>query len=324
MSETFKLRVMLTGLILSVINEETASKARFCSLLVDARKKKQGLDEHELKPHRGFIRFPLDSLVDLPPGAEKHVGVWYLKRQRLIFKVKEEPLPTGTSPNFFRVDELDEVKAGEPHPIKAVEGQEGSFTWVLDMNKVFPDFDLDPRLFQSTPPDDSVLAQVIFDRGRVRTQKLTPVVWEYDTTLSGQVYKQQFAHEVVVMMDNLTSAELLVVDFDDPKKVQSIDLKKFMNDGVIRLSIINVCEKNPLQWSTDIEITPDVDSKWFFQVMPQPLKNKVAEQLRGKNAELPIPRPVPGSVEIGAQGSGNCIKTKALSRKFRIDELDKN
>jgi hypothetical protein len=323
MSDTFRLHVTLTGLLISVINEDLDSKARLCSLLVDARKPTKGLDGLKLAPHRGFIRFPLDSLVNLPPGAEDHVGVWYLGRQRLIFQVEDVPTPTGEPSNPFIVEKLD-LKPGEPHPVKPAAGQEFSFTWVLDMNKVFPDFDLDERLFDATPPPDSVLAQIIFDRGRVLTQKLTPVAWNYDTTLSGQPYQQEFAHEAVVMMDNVTSAKLLVVDFDHPENTQTIDLSQFKKDGDVKITIVNVCEKNPLQWPIPIEITPDVDSKWFFQLMPQSLKDTVVEKLSkdNKNLELPIPHPIPGSGGLGAQGSGNCIKTKALSRKFRVKELD--
>jgi hypothetical protein len=316
---SFDLKVVFTGLMVFVPNGCQNSRARMCALVVDGRQEDRfALDGTQLRPHRAFVRFPIDNLSPTS-GAKESFGLWYLDRQRIIFDIESED---DDKPGVaFGVRALS-MAAGSVHPEEPSKDDRFSFSWALNLERLSPYFTIDPRLLEASPPEDSVIAQVVIDRGILQTATVTPIVWACDTTLSEQIYNQAFAHEVELVFDSIRAARIRAISFDDPDKVQILDLSSLQRDGRVEISIVNACERNPLQW--DITQTPeaDVDTKWVFELLDEAGKASVVDRLR--KAELPIPRPLRPLTKLGgAPGSGNCIPPFAPRPVyFGVRELD--
>jgi hypothetical protein len=279
-----------------------------------------------LRRHRAFVRFPINDVSILSKQLQKEgalmdesLGIWYLRRDRLFFDFEEDP-DTSPEVNGFEVSRLAIPPQG--HPRTPTNENRDSFTWALDMQKVFPRFSVDKRLLSPTPPERSLAAQVIIDRGKVRTKSTTRAVWDYDPTLSGNHYQQVFAHEIMVRYTKLASARITAVNFDNPTRRKFLDLTSLERGGELEIEIVNTCDVNPLQWpKDDDEPVPDEDTKWFFELIAPDLQDEIRTRLEGR--PLPIPRPVKiPDDNIGAPGSGNCIPPRLTSTPFSFEELD--
>jgi hypothetical protein len=309
----FELRVVMTGLIVFVRNH-AAGRTRLCALLVDARQGRRALDRTVLREHQGVIKIPGSRPLELD-------------RQRIFLKlVEEQPNPFGT-PGF-------PLQGRGDRPTEPASGQEDSFHWVLEMSRVFSRFDLDPVLLRRTPPARTVLAQFLIDRGEIVTRRLASerrrTIWRYRHTLDipDGAFQQVFAHEVELILRNLRSASLVLVPFADGPRIER---SLVPHGGRIEIRIENTCECDLPRDQPE----PDVDSKWYFELMSAPRKEQALDIMRIRNIDLPIPEPIlhlPRADADGiwsarekpqeSPGSGNCLKVRAADMDLSdLDEL---
>lgn len=313
----FDLNITLTGLVVFVPNACANSRAKMVALLVDGRQEdRKALDRQFLRFHKGFVKFPIEN-ISPTNGVEESFGLWYLNRERLFIEV-EHLNDDAAVANLFNITQ---PSLGDPHPETPDQSNRHSFSWVLNLEKASPDFLIEPELLGSSPPKESVLAQVVIDQGTLQTKETTPVVWTYETTLSGKIYNQVFAHEVELLFKDLKSARIRAVSFDSPDKNKYLDLGALQKDGRVKIDIINACERNPLDWDITQRIEADEDTKWYFELLKKASKEKVVDDLR--KAHLPVPRPLRPVDKGGAPGSGNCIPSKVQAPvPFSIKDLD--
>jgi hypothetical protein len=261
-----------------------------------------------LREHQGVIKIPNSRPL-------------VLDRQRIFLKLVEE------QPNGFAIERFPLV-TGSQRPVEPASGEEGSFHWVLEMKRVFSGFDLDTNLLGPNPP---ALAQFLIDRGRVVTRRLASerarTIWRYPHTLDipDGSFRQVFAHEVELVLRNLRSASLVLVPFGAGRP-RELPLEP--QGGRIEIQIENTCECDQPRERPE----PDVDSKWYFELMNATRKEQARDILRIRNIRLPIPEPVqhlrtadgPGKgsplTEEESPGSGNCLKARAAD--MDLSDLD--
>jgi hypothetical protein len=324
---SFDLTIVFTGLIGFVENSYRNSKARMCGLAIDGEiEKKSTFDSSKLRMHRSFVKFPIDAVSSLSNEIDKKpmdetFGLWYLRRDRVLVEITEtSDAPFGV--NDFYIERMNIPDTGHPKkPADVAPEDRDSYTWSLGMGKVFPRFKVDPLLLSAKPPARSVAAQVVIDRGKVRTKSFTRALWGCDTTLSGKKYEQVFAHEIMVSYRSLAAARLVAVSFDTPDRRKYLDLTALQRGGKLEIHVINVCDCNPLQWPNNDDPTPDEDTKWIFELTDPSLHEEIRGSLAGK--PLPIPRPIEIIKDgTGAPGSGNCIPPDLSKAPFTFVELD--
>jgi hypothetical protein len=326
----FDLTVVFTGLVGFVENTCRNSRAQMCALLVDGDRTQQPsistLDGSTLRTHRAFVKFPISNVSVVSRQIHRRpmdqsFGLWYLRRDRIFFEIENDPnAPPGV--NDFHIERME--ISGQGHPTKPADvssEDHNSFTWALDMQKIFPCFEVDPLLLSQTPPLETLAAQVVIDRGKVRTKSFTRAVWDIDSILSGKPYRQVFSHEIMVSYTKLAAARMVAVDFDNRQPRKVLDLTSLERCGSLEVHIINVCSSNPLQWPTNEDPKDDEDSKWNFELASTESREEIRRRLKG--GCLPIPRPF----EIlrdgpGAPGSGNCIPPRLSSAPFSFKEFD--
>jgi hypothetical protein len=316
---SFNLKFTFTGLIMFVPNACRNSKAQMCALVVDGRQEdRKALDGTSLRPHRAFVKFPVENLSPTK-GTNESFGLWYLERERLILELE----PIDSKPNEFEIQNMV-LAAGVPHPEEpdvTNEQNRQSFSWALDLERLSPDFRLDPRILEPTPPEETALAHIMISEGKLKTAATTPVVWACDTTLSDQIYNQAFAHVIELVFEGLEEARILSISFDNPDKIKVLDLGNLQRDGRVEVNFVNTCQHNPLQWDITQTSEADIDTKWHFQLLTDEAKQTIVDKLR--RAELPVPRPLRPAGPGGAPGSGNCIPPKLRTPvQFTVPELD--
>jgi hypothetical protein len=328
---SFNLKIIFSGLVMFVPNAYEESKARLCALLLDGtnlkiKDEERGISERQaldgkskLRFHRAFLRFPCDIVSGNDSAELDDVGIWYLERQRLILK---------TDPHEQAINSF-EALGQEPDSAALVPSSEdaSSFFCAADMNKVYKDFMVDPRLLLPNPPEGRVMAQFFIDQGTLSNESLTRFIMEYDSTLSDSIYKHAFSHEIALVLKDLEGAKLVAVSFDGSRPPRELDLaclpkKKVPGENdLVEVYLLNLCTENPLQWNVEGEVVPDIDSKWYYELLSEDDQASLKKILR--NGFLPIPRPVQEPEDFAGPGSPNCIpKRTSRAVEFSAPELD--
>jgi hypothetical protein len=316
----FNLHVKFTGLVTFVKNADETAYPPMCAVLVDARESRRALDGTILKRHRPFVRYPSREVVGATRnrGESENQGIWYIDRQRIYFEVFEDAPPL-TLPTLTQQVKVFPDGHPEKPDFNERENKE-SLSWLFDLKRLFPDFEVDPRVLAPQPDQEAmVAAQVVIDRGILGTGLFTDAVWEMDRVLSGAPYRQVLSHEVKLVYENLREARMVAVSLDDPTAVRYLDLTGLPLNGeeAVEIFVVNACDDNPLQWEVPLTPTADVDSKWYFELLSTAARGKLSRSL-GKH-ELPHPKPVEGfdgSGGPGAQGSHNCIPAQSGATSY--------
>lgn len=281
MSETikFNLRIIFTG-ICSFVTDKPVSKepTKMGLVLLDAwdntkTTSKPTIDGKEnLKRHGAMVRFPLRNIsgAGIPRDG---LGVWYLKRQRLIFRFEPD---TG---NPFKVD-----------PDKIPEN-------VADMTKVIPEFSrVDSEVLGDRPPRD-VLASAIFNKGFLSASLDLVHPWLFKNTLS---VVEGMAFEIHLTFSGLTKMTLEAKKFSNTVNPRpgnpgsglpgSLEIIGVEEGETVVITIANLCDENPLIWPIDPKDIPeeDRDFKWHYEILPADTKQRLKNRLNDRDVPFPI------------------------------------
>jgi hypothetical protein len=325
---SFDLTVVFTGLT-GFVENTGASRARMCVLLPKGDPARtSSFDKSPLRRHRAFVKFPIGNVSSLSNQLESRplddsVGIWYLRGDRVFFQIVEDPDQPGGG-NDFQINQTILPHARHPRTAAGLsEAQRESFSWALDMQRVFPGFQVDPLLLARYPPADRLAAQVFIDRGKIATKSMTTAVWRFQPPLSSAPYEQVLAHEVKLSFTRLVAARLMAQSFDPAQEPRFLDLTGLARGGQLLIEIVNTCDLNPLQWKSDLGPSPDEDSKWIFELADPDVANAIRAIVKLDKRPLPIPVPAEVLTDgIGSPGSGNCIPPRLAATRFKCAELD--
>jgi hypothetical protein len=332
---SFDLTVVFTGLT-GFVENTGASRARMCVLLPNGDPPRMpgtppptsSFDGSKLNRHRAFVRFPIANVSSLSNRLESRPlddseGIWYLRGDRVFFQIVEDPEQPGG--NDFQINQTILPNAHHPRTAASLPlAQKESFSWALDMQRVFPGFQVDPLLLGRYPPASRLAAQVFIEGGTIATKSTTTAVWRFEPPLSSAPYEQILAHEVKLSFKRLVGARLMAHSFDPAQEPRFLDLTGLARGGQLLIEIVNTCDLNPLQWKVDeARPLPDEDSKWIFELADPDVADAIRAILKLGNRQLPIPVPVEVLTDgIGSPGSGNCIPPKLPATRFQCAELD--
>jgi hypothetical protein len=319
----FNLTVVFTGLVGFVENSNSTSKAKMCALLVNGNEPRaSSLDGLVMRRHRAFMTFPIGNLSDPTGSPDDSFGLWYLDRDRIFFELA----PADPSSNFNRFH-VTRATVNGPHPeTPDAQVDQTSFTWALDMQRVFSGFQVDPLLLQGAPgpADKRLAAQIFFSGGEVLTKKTTRVVWRFEPTLFQGTYQQVFADEIMIQYYNLAAARVVAHSLDPGKLPTVLDLTSLprdANNGLL-IEIVNTCDSDPLGWGDDGKPQDDEDTKWIYELAEPGVLRAIKASLQVQSKPVPIPEVVRVVSGPGGPGGSNCIPPRLASASFTCPELD--
>lgn len=258
----FNLEVSFIGLCLFVPNK---TSTKICVVLPNAEgnapNSKKSLDGTWLSRHRAFLRFDMKNLKGMPQVPEDSLAVWHLTRRELkIDTIKDNP---------FKITALDKV---------------------LNLLDIAPDFCVpDPDVV--TGDTDKITSRLLIEQGEILTGEPTADAWRVPPTLKlcgGIVRYPALSTRVILKIEKMDELILSVTQMTGGTDQAPLHLEA--PDGeTVKISVVNLCDNNPLQWEPSLESVPDVDFKWYFELLPDEKHDELAKRLSG--IELPVPVP---------------------------------
>ncbi|HEX6042154.1 hypothetical protein [Longimicrobium sp.] len=278
---SFELQITITGLNLILLHFD---KTRAAILQPDCR---DGVDPaHEDGsngvPHVGFLSF--DSIYLEPRSSED------VLRGEVVYRFDQDTLDLG-------LDNSGPVTVPEEFPFP-------------DFSKFAPKLEL---LQDLLPPrkDTPLLLYSILESGNFidnkgDTTRAIPQIFDSPP----QIYEHPFPNAVT--WTRTVDRDSLVISIRGFSK----DLKSRFTlkpvEGIIRVTIANVCSNNPLAWAEygDAEkAKDDQDFKWLYRLLQHP-DGSFKQQLYGS------PFPIPRLVHDSSSGVENCIGALLRGQTF--------
>jgi hypothetical protein len=257
----FDLRVSFTGLCAFVPNAAFDQKpTKVCVALPNgegnAPHPKKSLDGTELDRHRAFLRFDLKNLKGMPKVPSDSLAAWYLTRREVTF-----------------------TTTGKSNPLTIA-----SYKEAADLTKVAPNYSVvDPAVV--TGDTLKITSRLIIEHGEISTDQLTGP-WRTTKTLADNFAQfPKLAQQLVLKLTGLDSLEISVKKMTGGTDQDPLQLEA-PRGGTVNISILNLCDTNPLQWEPRLASTPDADFKWYFELLPDKQIKALAKVLLG--LELPI------------------------------------
>jgi hypothetical protein len=319
---SFNLQVQFTGLCSFVPNDTFTNATKLMAVLPNADYLMQegvpaptALDGQPLARHRGFLKIPLSNLgtPTAPPDA---VGIFYLAPGSQVtfdtdfggpLQIVADPL-NASPPNPASVMSL--ASMAELMPGGAIPSS------------------IDPAAVSATPPANVVLAQVLVDGGFVSVTNLPTELWAFQpapappslanataalaTQLATNLVRlvssgtqtaaavqpaapaaaaaaappaRQIAHEVNVAYSGISRATVVI---QNGGITQRINLQP-NGSSLATVRVLNVCDDNQLEWTRVPNPQPDVDFKWFYQLLPVAAQTQLQASLTPAGLVVPVP-----------------------------------
>ena len=285
----FDVQVCFTGICAAVPDDPDLCSARrawvvmpgFEPVSKNVEDRKRALDGAPLCPHQAYVRFSLSNAAETVANGEVEVKL-PLHSRRLRFDIDE----TDPGLNRFHV-----VRNGDL-----------SVYNLLQMEYAAPDdCVLDPSCVGDAPPA-IVQAQAVLDRGELKASE-TINAWRFPQTLGGRAMAHYCARYIVVELRGLNHFALITESFDG-KSREAVSLFPAVGDASVGVVVTNSCIDYPdPQWgvSEDYPPLPDVDFRWYYELLPESSKSAIRTGLEG--LPLPYPYPVPQEPFVN---HGNC------------------
>jgi hypothetical protein len=281
----FNLRVSFTGLCAFVPNAAFDKQpTKVCVVMPNgegnAPHPKKSLDGTELDRHRAFLRFNLKNLKGMPKVPSDSLAAWYLTRREVTF-----------------------TTTGKSNPLTIASYQEAA-----DLAQVAPNYSVvDPLVVTGDTP--KITSRLLIEHGEISTGQLTGP-WRTTKTLADDF--AQFPKLAQALVLKLTGLDSLVISVtkmtggtdQDPLVLEAPSGK------TVNISIVNLCDTNPLQWKPRLASTPDADFKWYFELLPNRQIKALQKVLLGLELPILVPEGQPNGL------GQNCFPALAAPLNF--------
>ncbi|MFL6233643.1 MAG: hypothetical protein ACJ76N_10960 [Thermoanaerobaculia bacterium] len=253
----FNLEITITGICAFVADDRGAGPV--CVVMPSTDIDRNSLDDEFLCPHVSYIEQGYGFLSTKTP----------LKRYRVSFHITER----GTV---------------NP-PITSIQAADINTVGLLDIAKSGINNITDQAMVSGKPPE-TVATQVILRKGSVGFTS-DGRSWDFNPAGQGVLA----AHEVIVKINGLESAEAILTPFDAGQST-TINLKPPEGISTVALKIVNTCARKvaPQQ-----EAKRDRDFKWYYELLDQNHPGPISLG----NGDLLIPR----MVSMQFIGGNNCF-----------------
>jgi hypothetical protein len=270
-TEPFTLRLYFSGICLFTPAQQGRSlDDGIIVLLPGSDDPKKGADGKPLPQHQASLRFRLKNIYGARAVPELTVN-WPLKRRRLELRVREAP--------------------GACNRLSITRGNSDcSFDFVPNLQKVAPKYgDIDPQDLTASPAAN-VQAQVLIDKGRVSTHARSDI-WTFPPSkITTCEVDQRIAYEVVFELCNIVEATLLLA----PLGYYDIEYLRLAparhEEPLVEVSIVNFEPEGVTKALVD-QKTPDVDFKWYFELVKPDEYTNLQKFCTDNNLDLPAPVP---------------------------------
>ncbi len=294
MNQFAKIRIEFTGLC-SLVPHAIEKKA--CFVMVDGQRSgiKPLVAEdlpQENRLHWSFLRFPLRTINPNAPTTGE--GIWYLRGQRICFKVNSE-WEDDPEVQPFKLDLQEKVYQMEdalPSGLAAI----------------------DERCLKPVP-SQNVGCQVVIDRGTWKADSLSLCDFEIIPTYPSHspVDPRPYAHKVYTELEQIESLTLIATPFGGSPTPFTLSPTKANDEAT--LTMANLCLVNPLEWETPVdECKRDIDFAWYYDLLPEGAKTTVAGTLNDQSKGLPIPK----LAGVPSLGGDNCNPNQFAAVKYQL------
>lgn len=183
--------------------------------------------------------------------------------------------------------------------------------YVANLEDVAPDYaDILPKALEWKPPT-AVAGQIMFDKG-VLEPPPSSRKWIFPLTLSksSSPCQPSLSHYIRLEFKNVTDFCIESRKSPGPTPIESLRLLPTKDQPVVKLSICNLCDVNPLRWKTKPHVEPDHDFRWYYTLSKK--QNSLVHALAG--LDLPVPHPSGKPAAVGQ----NCLEAQFKPAKFTI------
>jgi len=257
----FNLEVSFSGLCLFVPNK---AGNKMCVVLPNGEgatphAKKSSVDPTMLFRHRAFLRFHLKNLKGMPKVPSDSLAVWHLKRRVL------------------KIDTITE----NPFKITNLKG-------VLNLPDIAPGY-AEPDRLTVTGDTNKITSRLLIEKGEILAGEPTADAWRVPPTLSGKIVRYPaLAKRVILRIEKMKELIISVTKLSGGTDQDPLHLEA-PNGETVKICIVNFCDNNPLQWEPGLDSVPDIDFKWYFELLPEDKIRALGRELLG--LELPVPVP---------------------------------
>jgi hypothetical protein len=289
---TFNVDITFLGLFAVVPDNATPTKVALVVPPTDAsdvKDTRKAQDDKPLYRHRWFIEFnpaQLPSAQDVPRDMLAH---WTISEPKKFKRL------TFITPGAAAFDASTALQS------------------VFDFAQVAPKYADIPSKLLRWPTDEPppVGGQIMFDKGRLVPPEQNEQ-WIVPGTLTGDgPFDQSANHRIHLRFENVSRFALRTQRVRDGE-AQVLDLVPTDELPVVKVTICNLCDVNPLRWKTAGPRRIDDDYRWYYQLINDP-EDTIKRDLSG--LDLPVPHP---SGQANALGQ-NCLSTQFNPQTFTID-----
>jgi hypothetical protein len=317
---SFNLQVQFTGLCSFVPNDTFDNATKLMAVLPNADylmdlgvPAPTALDGQPLARHRGFLKIPLSNLgtPTAPPDA---VGIFYLApgskvtfetdfNGPLQFDVTSNPpdasslmwltsmaelMAGGTVPNDI---DPAAVSATPPASVLAQVLIEAGFAAVTNLSS-------QTWAFQAAPPSPAaaiatLATQLASNLSQLASSAAQPGPVAQPAAPAAAVIAaapmapqpRQIAHEVTVVYKGISQAAVVIQNGGTTQRIALLP----DSSNLANVRVLNVCDDNQLEWTRIPLAQPDVDFKWFYQMLPITAQQALQAALPPGGLVVPVP-----------------------------------
>lgn len=231
----------------------------------------KGADADDLARHRAFVRFNTGNLLGFDNDTDQPAdAIWYLGRLDPFENWELTFDCPGTQKNL---------------PI-------GDLRQVPELGEMAPDFSkLDSMAVRGNNPSNRLIARAVIDRGYLHTgNSFGP--WVVPNVLCKTAIQYPFiANEVILDIPQCDEFTIVATPLPSGTPMRQSFQGPADSSQALEITIANLCDVNPLQWTSKRDATPDRDFKWHFELLEPNLYVDLKQRMMDLGLELPFPIP---------------------------------
>jgi hypothetical protein len=268
---SFALRIKFTGILGFVPDKPfTESPSRVYVLApdgeVDPKDGRRGADAQDLSRHRAFIKVNAANVVGTNGVPSSMESLWYIGKRELRLET------TGASAGLKIGDLSGLASLGDVAPL---------------FSKVHPD------ALQGTTPPTKLGARFVIDAGTLRCGQ-PQGKWVFPNILcSNPVRVDELSNEVFLELAGLESLAIAASPLTGGDTVR-LQLTAPAG-GTVELIVANLCDENPLEWPGVYDAKPDLDFRWYFELLSDASYAELTDQIDGLSLPYPCPQGKPNA-----------------------------